>query len=86
MAFSGKNRRPSAIEGTPAALKELSLLLLMCRSAQEVLVKRVVLGDGEGEREEIYGGLSAASRPQGETAVEELVNKMEAWSGPAHAK
>lgn len=49
------------------------------RSAWEVLVKRVVLGDGEAEKEEVYGGLSS-SRPQAEATVEELVNKMEAWS------
>lgn len=49
------------------------------RSAWEVLVKRVVLGDGEAEKEEVYGGLSS-SRPQAEAIVEELVNKMEAWS------
>eukprot|EP00913_Durusdinium_trenchii_P012672 g11899.t1 len=45
---------------------------LMSNWRAEILVKRVVLGDGDAEKEEIYGSLSSTSREQAESAVEEL--------------
>ncbi|CAE7714679.1 unnamed protein product, partial [Symbiodinium pilosum] len=50
------------------------------RAAWEILVKRVVNGDSETEKEDIYGPLATNVRQQAESAVEELVNKMEGWS------
>jgi len=50
------------------------------RAAWEILVKRVVNGDSEADKEDIYGILATGVRAQSEAAVEDLVNKMEGWS------
>eukprot|EP00440_Ansanella_granifera_P009159 gb/GFBE01009921.1/.p1 GENE.gb/GFBE01009921.1/~~gb/GFBE01009921.1/.p1 ORF type:complete len:530 (+),score=107.52 gb/GFBE01009921.1/:1-1590(+) len=50
------------------------------RAAWEILIKRVVSGAGEAEKESAYGTLSPSIRAQAESEVEDFMNKMEGWS------